>query len=75
MGIIGLILGLAGTFALTCAFASLLLGVGTTDPLTFVGVAILLVAIAMLACLIPARRATKVDPIVALRPLTVGLPG
>jgi ABC-type antimicrobial peptide transport system permease subunit len=67
MVIIGLVLGLAGAFALTRVFASLLLGVGTTDPLTFVGVAALLVVIALLACWIPARRATKVDPLVALR--------
>jgi len=65
--ITGLALGLTGAFALTRVFASLLLGVGTTDPLTFVGVALLLFAIALLACLIPARRATKVDPLIALR--------
>jgi hypothetical protein len=67
MVVIGLVLGLSGAFALTRLFASLLLGVGATDPLTFAGVAILLFATAMLACLIPARRATEVDPIVALR--------
>jgi predicted permease len=67
MVIIGLALGLTGAFALTRLFASLLLGVGTSDPLTFVGVALLLAAIALLACWIPARRATKVDPLLALR--------
>jgi putative ABC transport system permease protein len=67
MVLIGLALGLTGAFALTRVFASLLLGVGTTDPLTFVGVAALLAVIALLACWIPARRATKVDPLIALR--------
>lgn len=65
--IIGLILGMAGAFALTRVFANMLLGVGATDPLTFIGVAALLIVIALVACLIPARRATRVDPLIALR--------
>jgi putative ABC transport system permease protein len=65
--LIGLVLGLAGAFAVTRLMSSLLFGVSTTDLTTFVIVAVGLVLVGLFACYIPARRATKVDPLVALR--------
>jgi len=65
--LIGIVVGLAGSLALTRTMESLLFGVTATDPLTFAAVILLLVAAALLACYIPARRAAKVDPMVALR--------
>ena len=65
--IAGVLIGLAVSAAVTRFLGSLLFQVGSTDGLTFAGVAVLLCAVALLACYLPARRATRVDPIVALR--------
>ncbi|MGC1107165.1 MAG: ABC transporter permease [Candidatus Acidiferrales bacterium] len=64
---LGLVIGLAASFVLTRALSSQLFGVTATDPLTFAAVAILLLAVALLACYIPARRAMRTDPLLALR--------
>ena len=65
--LIGVAIGIAGAFVLTNLLSSLLYGVKPTDPLTFGTVSFILISAAMLACYFPAKRATKVDPIVALR--------
>ena len=67
LAVAGIGLGIAGAFWLTRFFSSLLFGVKPTDPVTFLSVSIVLVGVVLLASYIPARRATRVDPMVALR--------
>jgi putative ABC transport system permease protein len=67
LALIGALLGLSGALALTRLIKTLLFGVSATDPLTFIVIAVLLIMVALLACWIPAQRATKVDPLIALR--------
>ena len=63
----GLVLGVGGALGLTRLMASLLYNIGARDPMTMVAVAAVLVTVAVFACYVPARRATKVDPLIALR--------
>jgi putative ABC transport system permease protein len=67
LALAGVALGIAGSIALTRIMSGLLFGVSATDPATFAAIALLLAAVALLACFLPARRAMKVDPMIALR--------
>jgi ABC-type antimicrobial peptide transport system permease subunit len=67
VAVTGVLVGLAAAFGLTRLMASLLFGVQATDSLTFTIIALALGLVSLLACLIPARRAARVDPVVALR--------
>ncbi len=67
LAVAGIILGMAGALVFSQVLSSLLFGITATDPLTFGAVALLLLAVSLLACYIPARRATRVDPMIALR--------
>lgn len=67
MTLIGVAIGLGLAFGLTRLVKSILFGVGVTDAVTFIGAAILLTAVALSACYIPARRAMRIDPMIALR--------
>ena len=67
LSLLGVVIGIGLALALTRVTSTLLYGVKPTDPLTYAIVALTLIAVALLACFIPARRAVKVDPMVALR--------
>jgi ABC-type antimicrobial peptide transport system permease subunit len=67
LALLGLTIGVPAALGLTRLMASLLFEISPRDPLTFAGVAALMVGVALAACYVPARRATRVDPIVALR--------
>jgi putative ABC transport system permease protein len=67
LAVVGLVVGIGIGSAVTRFFSDMLFGVSARDPLTFVGVPVLLLLVAFLACYIPARRATRIDPLTALR--------
>jgi putative ABC transport system permease protein len=67
LALLGVMIGLVGAFSASRIISSLLFGVSATDPITFLLIPLLLIAVAFLACYVPALRATKVDPMVVLR--------
>ena len=67
LAMVGVVCGLVGALALTRLMTTMLFGVEPNDPMTFATIAVLVIAVALVACYLPGRRATKVDPLVALR--------
>jgi putative ABC transport system permease protein len=63
---IGVVAGLAGAFSLMRVISNLLFGVGATDPVTFIAISLLLIVVSLIACYLPARRAARREPVIAL---------